>query len=91
MASSLFAHDPQAVLDYQYNWGEWLPAGDSIIAHTVTAPSGLTVDSSTATSTAVTAWISGGTIGAYYDVVCHITTAQGREDDRTMQLVVEER
>jgi hypothetical protein len=91
MSNSLFTHDPQAVLDYQYDWSAWLPNGDSIVAHTVTVPTGLTVDSSTATSTAVTAWISGGTLGSYYDVVCHIVTADGREDDRTLQLKCEER
>lgn len=89
MANS-FLKDPQAVLDYEWDWSEWLDA-DTISAHTVTAPTGLTVASSSRTSTAVTAWLSGGTAGTSYAVVCHVTTAGGRQDDRTVQVTVEDR
>ena len=83
-----FLKDPDAVLDYQFNWGDWLGA-DTIASHTVTAATGLTVDSSTATSTTVTAWLSGGTEGETYSVTCHIVTAAGREDDRTMTFTMQ--
>lgn len=85
-----FVMDPDAVLDYQFNWGDWLGA-DTIASYTVTATAGLTVDSSTATSTAVTAWLSGGSVGASYAVTCHIITAAGREDDRTVIVTVQDR
>ena len=85
-----FVKDPNAVLDYEWDWSAWLGT-DTIASHTVTAATGLTVDSSTATSTAVTAWLSGGSVGASYAVTCHVVTAAGREDDRTATITVQER
>lgn len=85
-----FTHDPAAVLDYEWDWSAWLGA-DTIASHTVTAADGLTVDSTEATTTAVTAWLSGGSVGASYAVTCHIITAAGREDDRTVTIAVMER
>lgn len=88
-----FVMDPDAVLDYKFDFGDegtWLGT-DTIASHTVTAATGLTVASSTATSTAVTAWLSGGTVGTSYDVTCHVVTAAGREDDRTVTVTVQER
>ena len=87
-----FVEDPDALLDYEWDWAAWLGA-DTIASHTVTAAAGLTVVSSSATSTAVTAWlrINGGSVGASYAVTCHIVTAAGREDDRTLTITVQER
>lgn len=85
-----FVKDPDAVLDYEWDWAAWLGA-DTIASHTVTAEAGLTVDSSEATTTAVTAWLSGGSVGMSYAVTCHVVTAAGREDDRTVTVTVMER
>lgn len=90
MADS-YLKDPNAVLDYQWDWSSWLPTGDTISSATVTASSGLTVASSSYTSTAVTAWLSGGTAGTEYTVTCRITTARGRTDDRTIEITVQDR
>ncbi|WP_458796501.1 phage fiber-tail adaptor protein [Mycobacteroides abscessus] len=83
-----FKKDPQAVLDYTVDWSAWLsPAGDTITDATATAsPAGLSVDSTTTTTDEVTVWLSGGTAGSSYMVTVHITTAGGRQDDRTMQI-----
>lgn len=43
-----------------------------------------TVDSHTATTTAVTVWLSGGTSGTRGTIACHITTSAGRQDVRTI-------
>lgn len=85
-----FTKDPDAVLDYEFDWSAWLGA-DTIATHTVTAPAGLTVDSTEATTTTVTMWLSGGTDGASYAVTCHIVTAAGREDDRTATITMQSR
>ena len=85
-----FTHDPDAVLDYLFDWSDWLGA-DTIASHTVTAATGLTVNSTEATTTAVTVWLSGGTEGVTYTVTCHIVTAAGREEDRTMTFTMEQR
>lgn len=41
-------------------------------------------------NSAVVAWISGGTLGNTYNCVCHITTTDGREEDQTITLVVQQ-
>lgn len=54
-------HDPQAVLDYYWDWGPWLNTGETIQSHVVSIlPSGeLLVDSTIGGTEAVTAWVSG--------------------------------
>jgi hypothetical protein len=81
--------DPAAVLDYLFDWSDWLVGdGDTIASHSVTVPSGITMDSSSRTTTAVTVWISGGVVGQTYEIDCHITTAGGRQDSRKMEIHV---
>lgn len=83
-----FLKDPQAVLDYEIDWSAWLSAGDTITATAWVATTGITMDSNTFTSTAATVWLSGGTENVTYNLTCHITTAAGREDDRTIYVMV---
>jgi hypothetical protein len=88
--------DPDAVLDYTFDWqgsapGPWLEAGETITASAWTAPSGITVDSSTFDDTTTTVWLSGGTEWEDYEVVNHVTTSAGREDDRTLTILVRSR
>ena len=85
-----FVKDPDAVLDYEWNWAEWLD-GDTIASHTVTCDTGITLDSHSATTTAVTGWFSGGTAGVTYSATCHVVTAAGRKEDRTIQFIMEPR
>lgn len=88
---SQFTVDPDAVLDYQYDWSKWLAAGETIIAHTLTPTEGITVDSSSRTGGIVTVWLSSATLNATHQVTCHIVTDQGRQDDRTIKLRVAQR
>lgn len=81
-----FIKDPDAVLDYQFDWSTWLDS-DTISSYTVTV-SGVTLDSDSNTTTAVTAWVSGGTQGSTATIQCRIVTAGGRTDDRTINLVI---
>jgi hypothetical protein len=85
-----FMKDPDAVLDYKIDWSHWLPEGDTIAASSWDAESGLVVDSNTFDDTSTTVWLSGGTTGADYAVTNHITTTDGREDDRTITIVMKE-
>jgi len=83
--------DPDAVLDYVENWAPWLDAiGDSLSAHSVTV-TGAVLDSSIINGKTVVAWISGGQAGVNATVRFHITTAGGRQDDRTFTLKMKER
>jgi hypothetical protein len=86
-----FDKDPASVLDYQWDWSDWLPTDDTITSATVTADTGLTVDSSSTTTTTVTAWLSGGTAGTTYAVTCQIVTADERTDERTIRISVKDR
>lgn len=86
-----FIKDPDAVLDYMFDWSSWLSSGESITSSTMIVSSGINLDSSTNTSTKATAWISGGTSGQPYSVTNRITTSAGRTDDRTITIRVTDR
>lgn len=81
--------DPAAVLDYAVDWTEWLAAGDEIAASVWTLPSGLTRITDNFTTTATRIWLGGGVAGKVYEIVNHITTEAGLEDERTFTIVVE--
>jgi hypothetical protein len=85
--------DPDAVVDYKFDWSAWLAEGESIVTRSVTASTGLTVDSSsiTDTGTSVTVWLSGGSAGSDYTVACKIVTSAARTDERTMTIQCRDR
>lgn len=87
--------DPQAVLDYTFDWRaytngtgktDWLATGETINTKTITATTGITVNSSALSDsdTSVTVWLSGGTADRDYVVGCKITTDGGRTDKRSI-------
>lgn len=82
--------DPNAVLDYQIDWSDWLRAGDSIGDSEWIVPDGIEKDSDSFNSTTTTIWISGGTAGTNYAFTNRITTIQGRTQDRTVTIPVKE-
>lgn len=86
-SSAHFLKDSAAVLDYGVDWSAWLGT-DTIATSTWTVPTGLTVDSETETTTLATVWLSGGTTGTTYTLVNRITTAAGRQDERTLTITV---
>jgi len=86
-----FRKDPDAVLDYGFDWSDWLFDGDAIASSEWTVPEGLTKDSQSKSDTVTTVWLSGGSVGADYDITNHIATTDGREDDRTMTISVRQR
>lgn len=91
MSLKKFTKDPDAILDYTIDWADWLAvAGDTITEVTAVSGGGVTVDSTSFTATTTTVWLSGGAAGQSSDVVVHITTAGGREDDRTITIVGKE-
>lgn len=86
--------DPGGKLDYPYKWTEWLDAvSDTIFTATITADPGITIESYMILpgNKIVTVWVSGGTVGQTYKVTCHIVTAGGREDERTIYVVVKQK
>lgn len=93
-ANNRFTKDPDAVLDYTIDWSDWLATGDTISTSSwsVESGSGLTNDSDEKTTTTTTIWLSGGTVADdYYDVINTIVTDDGRTDERTLKIRVQER
>lgn len=83
--------DPSAVLDYVFDFSPWLPSGDTISTATWTVPSGITKLSESNTTTTATVWLSGGTARTIYRIVCRFTTANGRTDERSIDINVTDR
>ena len=88
---SLFIHDPDAELDYTFDWSEWLATGETITDSTVTVSTGLVLESVGESSTAITAWITTNATTGRRSVACRIETSAGRTDERTIQINVQER
>lgn len=86
-----FTKDPSAVLDYAFDWSDWLATGETISSHVITVDTGLTKDSDSEALGVVTVWLSGGTAGKNYKVACLIETSAGRTDERTIWIKVVER
>lgn len=81
--------DPDATLDYPFNWATWLAkVADTIIAVSWIIDASLTKVSSSFNTTSATAFVSGGVLGTIVPVTCRITTAGGRIDDRTIWLKI---
>lgn len=86
-----YLKDPDAVLDYKWDWSSWLQGGETISSSVFTVTAGLTVNSTSNTTTTATVWLAGGTAGLVYSVGNRITTSLGRTDERTVQIRVQER
>lgn len=85
-----FRKDPAATLDYMVDWTDWLD-GDSIASVTWAVPAGLTETDRLNSGQIATIWLSGGAAGEKHKVACRITTAEGRVDERTLDILVVDR
>jgi hypothetical protein len=86
-----FIQDPQAVLDYPFDWSTYL-AGDTIQTSQFIVDSGIMVESDAILDPANTViWLSGVVKGKRYAVTNRIVTIGGREDDWTIYVLGKER
>jgi hypothetical protein len=85
-----FSKDPNAVLDYAFDWTEWLESAETIDTFQVTGSTGITVDSTNNLGKKIIVWLSGGTAGQGYAILCHIVTSMNRIDDKTMYIICRE-
>ena len=84
-----FVKDPQAVLDYYLDWTDWVVPGDSIVTSTWVMLGGtVTLSQDAILGTFTTVWAAGGTAGEIVELLNHIVTAEGREDERTIELIL---
>lgn len=88
MAIFCLTKDPSEVISYTFTWTTEL-GSDTISSAAWTVPSGLTNVTSSASTTATTVRLSGGTLGARYEVVCHVIGTSGQEYERTLHLQIE--
>ena len=95
MATFSLTKDADAKLDYTVDWSAWLAEGDTISAATFVmtgTPTPPTVYNTSFDGTTTTFWLSGGVdAGSGYLLTIHVTTAAGREDDRSITINVAER
>lgn len=95
IANNKHMKDPEAVLDYAFNWRPaerpYLGVGENITTYTITPSTGITLDKSSEEDGLVTVWLSGGKIGETYRVACLINTDGGRTDERSMWIKVVDR
>lgn len=91
MAASDHKKDPNAVLDWVWDWNEWLDDGETISTSSFIVTVGITVNSTSHTTKTATVWLSGGTAGQVYQVTNRIVTSAGRTDDRSITIRVTER
>lgn len=92
-ARPVIKKDPNAVLDYSIDLTAWLALvpGDTVVSVVWTVSAGLTKTAQANTTSAVTAWLSGGTLGALEWAQARFITSQGRTDDRTLYFQIVDR
>lgn len=84
--------DPDAKLTWKFDLTDWLSEGESLAAHTVSVPTGLTLESSSISGNNILAQISGGVAGQTYTVTCRATaTGSGDIDDFSVDFEIAER
>lgn len=85
--------DPGAVLDYSVNWaGGYLQSGETLSSSVWTIfPADMTQASASNTTQIATITVSGGVVGRLYQLSNRITTNQGRTDERSVIVRVEQR
>lgn len=78
--------DPDATLDFAFEWGPYLEIGDSLVSCALLPVPAATITSIVWIGTQLSFWASGVPEGAEVEVTCRIVTAAGRVDDRTLVL-----
>jgi hypothetical protein len=78
--------DPDATLDWIFDWNDWLGETEIITAVEFIVDPGITVTQNSKTTKTATVWLAGGTEGEVYRVTCRITSSEGRIDDRSFTL-----
>lgn len=89
--------DPDAVLDYPFDWSAWLAdIDDTYLSHSfvIVNPEGasvpIAVESSSESEGVITPFVSGGTLDASHILTCRINTVGGRTDDKSLKIVIKQ-
>lgn len=92
---SFYLKDPHSRVDYAIDWGasylgEQIVAGSAWSVEPV-EPGGIAVDAASFEPTRTAATLVGGVPGHVYSVGNHVILSDGRSDDRSLTLRVEQR
>jgi hypothetical protein len=82
------AKDPLDVLPYAFDWTNFLAAGETIQAATITVPDGIVVSLQQIVGNVVQFFLSGGTDGQAYKIDCFIQTNSTPAANRSFLLQV---
>lgn len=91
-----YIQQPAEVLDYDFDFSDWLPTQDKIASAAASVTSGpdtaLVLGATLVDSTGkiVKQWVSGGTNGATYEVQVTATTLGGRVKEAEFQIRIKE-
>jgi hypothetical protein len=87
----IISKDPNAVLDYTFDWEPFLEnISDVIGSVNYELSPGLTQSRVLNTATQAHSFIGGGVLGTTEFVTCRMTSVGGRIDDRTILLKIEQ-
>lgn len=86
----IISKDPNAVLDYTFDWTQFLESISDVIGSvTYVLSPGLIQSRALNTETQAHLYIGGGVVGTTESLTCRMTSVGGRVDDRTIYLKIE--
>ena len=90
---AIFLKDPAAVIDYAVDWQAAYLAGQSVVESVwaVVPGGGLAVAASSHDAGRSTATLTGGVAGCVYRLTNSVTFSDGRSDERSLDVRVEDR
>ena len=92
LSQSEIIKDPNEVLDYGFNWADYLATtGDTIVSQTEVVQTGITKDSATLVGDIHQIVLSAGTLGDVYRVQSRITTLSGNVANRSIYIKIQDR
>lgn len=83
--------DPEAKLDYVFDWSDFLEESETITSQTTEVTAGdVTVGAGAIQGEVVRVWIEGGTLDSIAEITNHVITSAGRENDLVLNLQIRE-
>jgi len=91
---SYYLKDPQSRVDYAIDWAPYLEGrtiAGSVWSVDPNEAGGIAIDGASFTATRTAATLTGGRVGHVYGIANHVTLSDGRREDRSIVLRVEQR
>lgn len=89
--ATTFRKDPDELLDYKFDWSDWLDQTDIIVSARGSAVPGITKSFEAFTTLDHTIWLGAGTVNNEYNITSSVMTQAGRTAKRTIIIRVENR